>query len=980
MSTLMASFLAWISAVSGANSPVWHTGDGCRWSDLSVPAQGHTGFTLLPGAMTGISFTNILLESEMYRNQNLLNGSGVALGDVDGDGWIDIYLCNLNGRSVLYKNLGNWRFQDVTAEAGLESSNQLARGAVLADVDGDGALDLLVSYSGKGVKLFRNDGHGHFRDAQASELAARTGSTSMALADIDGNGSLDLYVANYGENTIRSGLNLTTRMVGGREEVVGRYRNRIKIIDGKLVEFGEPHAVYLNDGQGHFQPLSWTDGAFLDEEGKPLARAQWDLGLSVMFRDINQDGYPDIYVCNDFENPDRIWINDGHGHFRAIARPALRHTSHFSMGVDFADLDRDGKDELVVADMLSRSHVLQMTQISPSNPPPAFTGEVAADRPQIRQNTLFYNRGDGTYAEIANYSGVAASEWSWCPVFLDVDLDGYEDLLVVNGHIFDTQDLDAIQRTEELRRQRGNQLLRVLEFFPKLLTPNLAFRNRGNLTFEEVGTNWGFDSRQVSHGIALADLDNDGDLDVVINCLNGPVLVYRNDTAAPRVAVRLKGRPPNTEGIGARIWLYGGAVPMQSQEMISGGRYMSSDAPERTFAAGSLTNRMRLEVHWRSGLWSRVNQVQANRRYEVDEAAARPRPATVVASPGPLFEDISERLGHTHTEDSFDDFELQPSLPRKLSQLGPGVAWCDVDGDGQDELVLGAGKGGTLAVYHADGHGGFRRMPTPALDLALPDDAAGIVGWANGTNGASVFVGLANYQSAGTTNQPAALRFDFQRGAVAAGQPLPGGASSSGPLAAADVDGDGALDLFLGGRVLAGQYPAPATSRLFLQRGGRLVPDSANDPLLSQVGLVSGAVFSDLDGDGWPDLILACEWGAVRIFHNDHGRLTEWNPPVRVPTSLHVPAATLHDLTGWWNSVATVDLDGDGRPDIVAGNWGLNSFYQAAPAGTCRIEYGDFNDDGQVEDLEAYADPVLNRIVPWRNLDSVAKALPWIRV
>ncbi|HTL56482.1 MAG TPA: VCBS repeat-containing protein, partial [Candidatus Limnocylindrales bacterium] len=543
---------------------------GVKSRPLNVPGAGRPGFLLLPADKTGITFTNELSQEAMLANQNLLNGAGLALGDYDGDGWCDIFLCNLNGSSRLYRNLGGWKFQDVTEAAGLANSNLLARGAAFADINGDGFLDLVVTYSGKGARLFLNDGSGHFRDAQAKELEDSTGSMSIALGDVDGDGSLDLYVANYGENTIRTGMRITTRVVGGKEQVVGRYRNRLKIIEGHLIEYGEPDALYLNDGKGGFHKMSWTDGTFLDETGAALSAAPWDLGLSVVMHDLDQDGRPDLYVCNDFQDPDRIWLGDGRGHFRAIARDALRSIPHFSMACDFADINGDGLDDFIVTDMQSRSHVLRMRQISPDSPIPAYTRERAWDRPQIRRNFLFVNRGDGTYADIANYAGVAASDWSWSVVFLDVGLDGRPDVLIGAGHFYDTLDMDAMDQDKSLKAKDPLDNRRALSLFPPLRIPNVAFHNRGDFTFEETGHAWGFDSLQVSHSIGLADLDNDGDLDVVVNCLNDQALVYRNECSAPRVAVRLKGAPPNTQGIGARIKLLGGAVPEQSLEMTCG--------------------------------------------------------------------------------------------------------------------------------------------------------------------------------------------------------------------------------------------------------------------------------------------------------------------------------------------------------------------------------------------------------------------------
>ncbi len=954
---LLLSFLLGQGQLFGLE---WQAAPGYRWARLPVPATGKTGFTRIDPRSMGIDFRNGLDEARMQKFQNLMNGSGLAAADVDGDGLVDLYFCHRQAPNQLYRNLGNGQFTNITLSAGVACSNQTSSGALFADFNGDGAPDLFVSSFGGLHAFFLNDGHGHFTDiTEASGLAGKSGGTSIAAADLDGNGTLDLYLCNYAvEAILRDGAVINTRTINGQTMVTGRYAKRLQIRNGRIEEIGEPQGLFLNDGTGHFRPAVW-ESLFQTHAGQPAGNPP-DLGLSVQIRDINGDGFPDIYTCNDFQTPDHLWLGNGHGLFREAAPQALRNMSNFSMGVDFADLDRDGFLDFITVDMLPTDFQLKQRSIPAPLPALAIPGDLDT-RANFSRNCLYWNRGDGTWAEIACFAGVAASSWSWMPMFLDVDLDGWEDLLISNGYPHDVNDRDIEDGRASSMQTTVRSTRAMFAHIPPLNPPKMAMRNRRDLTFEDASAAWGFSATEITHGMIAVDLDGDGDLDVVLNYLQGPPVIYRNDTVAPRVAVRLKGRAPNTGGVGSQITLRGGPVT-QTQEIIAGGQYLSQSECLRVFAAGIPPGELSLEVKWRSGRQSTIVGVRPNCLYEIDEpdATTTSRQTGVAPENHSFLVNAAAALHHTHVEPGFDDFAVQPLLPRRLSQSGPSVILADVNKDGHLDVMLGAAQGGHPAVRLGNGRGEFTDLELPGPPV--PDDVLGLAWIPNPKGGGSLLAAMANYRT-GNTNQPSVLRWDWIGERFVEGTPIPGMGSSPGVLALGNPSGDGGGNLFVGGRVQRKRWPETPVSRIYRQRDGQFEFDAVNSAVVEHAGMVTGAVWADLDGDGQSDLIVATEWGPLRVYHNDHGTLREQTSELGLGGTL-----------GLWQSLAAADLDGDGKVDLVAGNWGLNSTWQIWGDGRPSIVWSDQESDGTVAVVEAITHQ--GKLYPWRDRTTLAAVFP----
>ena len=963
-------FLILFIAGCTKNEPGWKTGQIFQKDKFPPPiGNGRPGFTSMNPTHTGVTAANQIGEKEVLENQHLMHGSGVALGDVNGDGLIDIYIARIRENNVLYLNKGNWQFEDVSESAGVSCSSRYSTGAVFADVDGDRDLDLIVTALGGPNSLFINKGDGTFNESKLASNLANPGSTSSALADVDNDGDLDLYITNYKRLAIRDSLpppilsfdNTLIELANNRwivrppfnQHYEAEVRNNILL----RFEMAEVDQFYLNNGNGKFELVNITKNHFTDENGQPLKTHLRDWGLMAQFRDLNNDSHPDIYICNDFESPDRIWINNGDGTFHALPKLAVRHTSNSSMAVDFSDLNNDGEFDIFVTDMMSQSHILQKTQMGTMAPTPLSIGEID-NRPQYMHNTLFLNRGDHTFSEISQFSNTQASEWSWASMFMDVDLDGYEDILITTGHMYDVQDSDSNQKQKEALPNvtSFDQYKRMLFDYPTLELKNIVFRNKGNLKFETVSDGWGLGSeRDISHGMAAADLDNDGDMDIVINRLNQNVGLFRNDSDAPRLAIRLIGQKSNSQAIGAKIIVKGGP-DIQSREIIAGGRYLSGSDPLQVFAVD--TGLLSTEIRWRDGTITKIDSLISNHLYTIRQLNTT-RPSLTNKHPEPIYKDVSYLLDHIHHENPYDDFSHQSLLPNRFSQLGPGVAWMDADQDGDEDIFISGGNGGSLD--HFENQDGRSFIPFSVVKN-LDQDITGLISTVDAEGHPGIMVAKANFESdsprssfISTYSKKNQNQFESLK-------------HMSGAMSQADVDGDGDLDVFVGGRVIPNQYPKPASSILYINQNGIFNPDGNNTNIFANIGLVSGSVFSDIDNDGDPDLILAMEWGPITILKNNNGKFIDITPEVG-----------LLNYKGWWNGVATGDFNEDGLMDIVATNWGTNTKYHFSLDHPLKVYFNDFDNNNVLDIVEAHYDDEFQDFVPERGFSCISNAMPFVK-
>jgi hypothetical protein len=921
--------------------------------------RNRTLFELVPPHESCVAFANILPADTAVNIVSYLyyyNGGGVAAGDIDGDGLLDLYFTSNLGSNRLYRNLGNFQFEDVTARAGVADSVGWKSGVTMADVNGDGRLDIYVSavnylgMQGRNV-LYINNGDGTFTDRTDEYGLGFAGySTQAAFFDYDGDGDLDMYLLNSSTFSERAQSSSTSRTVRN-----ARAGDRL----------------YRNDG-GHFVDVSEQAGIYGGVEG---------FGLGVVVSDVNLDGCPDIYIANDFPEDDFLYLNNCDGTFTESLALTTGHTSRFSMGVDAADYNNDGRPDIAVLDMLPDSERILKTAATAESYE-LFTVKLAVGyHAQYTRNTLQLNRGvvggKLRFSEIGYLAGIHATDWSWAPLFADLDNDGLKDLFITTGIYRRPNDLDYIASLESLPPGAFPTAPQIAKM-PHVPLRSYAFRNNGDLTFTNMAAAWGLGTPGFSNGAAYVDLDNDGALDLVVNSFNAPAAIYRNrareiDSAGHYLTVRLQGAGANTAGLGAKVMIAGHGT-RQLVEVMPARGFQSSVDPRAHFGLGAASTVDSLIVVWPDRRYQVVTNVRADQAITLSQHDAGGRYPYARPTAQPLFADATAQLGiaYKHEENSFFDYGREPLMPHLLSTEGPALAVADANGDGLDDIYVGGAKwqAGQLLLQGRNGRFSAASEPPPdfrADSLHEDVDAAFFDADGDGDRDLYVVSGGNEFWEGEPLRDRLYLndgRGNFRRAADA----LPEFFHNGSCVVPGDFNGDGHLDLFVGSRVVTRKYGATPPSYLLENDGAGHFRDVTREKAaaLAEAGLVSGAAWLDYDGDGKLDLVVVGEWMPVRVFHQETGRLVD-----------RTAEAGLAGTNGWWNSVQAVDLNGDGKLDLVLGNLGLNAYIRASPKEPARLYLGDFFQDGTLDQiLTVYRHGIS---YPLAGRDELIRAMPALR-
>ncbi|MET3502776.1 hypothetical protein FHW88_005431 [Mucilaginibacter sp. SG538B] len=901
---------------------------------------GNKLFELLNSNETHIDFVNQLsydANFNIFTYRNFYNGGGVAIGDINNDGLPDIFLVGNMVPSHLYLNKGNFQFEDITGKAGITKLGRWSTGVTMADVNGDGLLDIYVCNSGdvkgdhKQNELYINNGNLTFTErAKEYGIGVNGYSTHAVFFDYDHDGDLDLFMLSNSFKAI------------GSFNIQNNERNKRDLLGGQK--------LFRNDG-GHFTDVSEQAGIYGSVIG---------FGLGVSVGDVNGDGWDDIYVSNDFFERDYLYINNHNGMFKESLEDQMKSISNASMGADLADINNDAHPDIFVTDMLPASESRLKTNTTFENWD-KYQLDLRYDYyHQFTRNTLQLNNGNGTFSEIGRLAGVHATDWSWGALITDLDNDGFKDVFIANGIYKDLTNQDYIQRLSDRNvmgsvwTNKGINYKKLIDSMPSEAVPNYAYRNNGDLTFTNKAAEWGLGDPGFSNGSAYGDLNNDGALDLVVNNVNMPAFIYRNNSrklepANKYLKVVLQGEGRNRFGVGAQVTLYYNHT-LNYQEQVPSRGFESSVDTRLNFGLGKIKEIDSIVVKWPCGKQKVLKGVKPNQTITVKEVESELPGKAVRGAAGskPVFEQSTDNHGidFVHKENDFIDFDREKLIFQMHSADGPRIGKGDVNGDGLEDFYICGAKDQPGALYIQTRAGRFKRSNEKLFEQdKASEDTDCLFFDADGDGDQDLYVcSGGNEFSANSTDLIDRLYINDGKGNFSKSQQvLPSFQfESSSCVTAADVDGDGDQDLFVGVRLKPGEYGYPCKGYLLQNNGKGFFTDVTEEraPGLTELGMVTDAKWFDYDRDGKPDLVTCGEYMPIRIFHNEGGRLKEVTRE-----------AGLEWSNGWWNRLEIADIDGDGYPDIVAGNHGLNSRFKATRAKPVSMYVGDFSGTGSIEDI-----------------------------
>jgi hypothetical protein len=941
-------------------------------NDKKEPA---TLFTEVPASHSHVDFRNVLEENEDYNidtYEYLYNGGGVATADLNNDGLPDIVFSGNMSPDKIYLNKGNLQFEDITESSGFHTRKKWKTGVAIADVNGDKLPDIYLCYSGPGTddertnELYINTGAAngipHFKES-AKEYgldAPGTFTTMVNFFDMDNDGDLDLFMVNHADMFYNP------------------FFNSEKLRKTRHPKFG--NRLYKNEN-GHFTDVS--EQANIDGSGL-------NFGLSAAISDLNGDGWADIYVTNDYDERDFLYLNKHDGTFREVLNKAARHISEFSMGSDIADYNNDGKPDIMVLDMLPEDNYRQKTLKGSDNYDKYMLRlSIGFQRQQMR-NTLQLNNGNDKdsipiFSEVGQFAGVSNTDWSWSPLFADFDNDGWKDLFVSNGVLRDMTNLDFVKyglMYSSKSKSASRDKKKMWEQISQMATPplnNYIFRNNHNLGFTNSTKDWGITKTEVSNGAAYADLDNDGDLDLVINNLDKEATIYKNNSTENKrghyLKIRLEGEQLNTQGIGAKVIVKTTHTTQVQEEYLSRG-FQSSVDPVMHIGLGRDSIISELMVKWPGNKTSYLKNLQADTLITIRQATATTGSPDTMVTAKPLFTDITAIAGIDFTDkgSSFVDFKINTLLPFQLSKTGPCIAKADVNKDGTEDVFIGASAGQESILYLQNKEGHFlpssnqpwnnKKEPTNTDALFFDADGDGDPDLYLVSGGAEYIPGSKNYQDRFFEN-------DGKGNFIQREDALPLETISSACARTADIDQDGLPDIFIGGMYSPGQFPLAPESFILKNKtkAGKIKFEKDTVGVISsfaRMGMVTDASWVDINKDGWMDLIVAGQFMPVRLFVNEKGILKDQSDNYG-----------LSKTNGWWRRILADDFDNDGDIDFIIGNIGLNSSFKASEQEPLSITYGSFFSGNVINPIMAYYNGGVN--YPWNTKDEIASQIPSIQ-